>query len=105
MPLKATIGFYIGGMGAKKRNFHKELMGRMGFEAEAEKIQELFFEGKREEAIQTVPDAFCDEIALVGPVARIKERLEAWKDTPVTTLLVMTHDKAQLRQIAELVLG
>jgi F420-dependent oxidoreductase-like protein len=103
-PMKATLGFYIGGMGAKKRNFHKELMARMGFEAEAEKIQQLFFEGKRAEAIQTVPDAFADEIALVGPVARIKERLEAWKDTPVTTLLVMGHDKAQLRQVAELVL-
>jgi len=103
-PMKATLGFYIGGMGAKQRNFHKELMARMGFEAEAEKIQQLFFEGKRAEAIQTVPDAFADEIALVGPVARIKERLEAWKDTPVTTLLVMGHDKAQLRQVAELVL-
>jgi F420-dependent oxidoreductase-like protein len=103
-PMKATLGFYIGGMGAKKRNFHQELMARMGFEAEAEKIQQLFFEGKRAEAIQTVPDAFADEIALVGPVARIKERLEAWKDTPVTTLLVMGHDKAQLRQVAELVL-
>jgi F420-dependent oxidoreductase-like protein len=103
-PMKATLGFYIGGMGAKKRNFHKELMARMGFEAEAEKIQQLFFEGKRAEAIQTVPDAFADEIALVGPVARIKERLEAWKDTPVTTLLVMGHHKAQLRQVADLVL-
>jgi F420-dependent oxidoreductase-like protein len=104
-PMKATLGFYIGGMGAKKRNFHKELMARMGFEAEAEKIQQLFFEGKRAEAIATVPDAFADEISLVGPVARIKERLEAWKDTPVTTLLVMGHDRAQLQQVAELVLG
>jgi alkanesulfonate monooxygenase SsuD/methylene tetrahydromethanopterin reductase-like flavin-dependent oxidoreductase (luciferase family) len=92
-------------MGSKKRNFHKELMARMGYEAEADKIQELFFEGKREEAIRTVPDAFADEISLVGPPGRIQERLAAWKDTPVTTLLVMTHDKEQLRKIAELVLS
>jgi hypothetical protein len=50
MPVKASLGFYIGGMGSKKRNFHKALMARMGYEAEAEKIQELFFEGKRKEA-------------------------------------------------------
>jgi F420-dependent oxidoreductase-like protein len=105
LPVKASLGFYIGGMGSKQRNFHKELMSRMGFEAEANKIQELFFEGKREEAIRTVPDAFADEISLVGPVARIKDRLSAWRDTPVTTLLVMGQSKAQLRQLAELVLG
>jgi F420-dependent oxidoreductase-like protein len=104
-PVKASLGFYIGGMGSKQRNFHKELMARMGYEAEADKIQELFFEGKREEAIRTVPDAFADEISLVGPVARIKERLAAWRDTPVTTLLVMSRDKAELRRMAELVLS
>ncbi len=104
MPMKAAIGFYIGGMGAKKRNFHMELMSRMGFEAEAQKIQELFFEGKRGEAVQTVPDAFVDEISLVGPVERIRERLEAWKETPVTTLLLMNRDAATLRAAAELVL-
>jgi hypothetical protein len=80
-------------------------MARMGYEAEADKIQALFFEGKRDEAIRTVPDAFADEISLVGPVARIKERLAAWRDTPVTTLLVMSRDETQLRQMAELVLG
>jgi len=105
MPMKATLGFYIGGMGSKKRNFHKELMSRMGYEAEAEKIQELFFQGKRKEAIQIVPDEFCDEITLVGPPERIRDRLQAWRDTPVTELLVMSRDKSQLRQIAALVLG
>jgi F420-dependent oxidoreductase-like protein len=101
-PVKAMLGFYIGGMGAKKRNFHKELMGRMGFEAEAEKIQELFMEGKRGEAIAAVPSAFADEISLCGPVDRIKDRLQAWRETPVTELLVGTQDTEQMRLFAEL---
>ena len=105
MPVKATLGFYIGGMGARKRNFHKELMARMGFEAEAEKIQQLFFEGKRDEAIAAVPDEFADEIALVGPAERIRDRLQAWEGTPVSTLLVMSQDRSLLAKVAELVLG
>jgi F420-dependent oxidoreductase-like protein len=105
LPIKATLGFYIGGMGAKRRNFHKELMARMGFEAEAQKIQDLFFEGKREEAIRMVPDAFADEISLVGPLARIRERLAVWRETPVTTLLVPATSLDVLRTMAELALA
>ncbi|MFQ5415447.1 MAG: LLM class F420-dependent oxidoreductase [Myxococcota bacterium] len=105
MPVKAMLGFYIGGMGAKKRNFHMELMSRMGFEAEALKIQGLFLDGKRAEAVAAVPDAFADEISLVGPIDRIRDRLAAWRETPVTTLLVASHDKHQLQTFAELVLG
>jgi len=105
LPVKSMLGFYIGGMGAKKHNFHKELMGRMGFEAEANKIQELFMEGKRGEAIAAVPDQFADEISLVGPAERIRDRLQAWRETPVTTLLVAGQQKEQLRGAAELVLG
>jgi len=100
---KAFLSFYIGGMGAKKRNFHKELMGRMGFEAEAEKIQELFMEGKRAEAIAAVPNEFADEITLTGPPERIKERLAAWKETPVTTLLLQGDNIDTVRKLAEIV--
>ena len=98
------LGFYIGGMGAKKRNFHMELMARMGFEAEAQKIQDLFLDGKRAEAVATVPSAFADEISLSGPLERIKDRLDAWRETPVTTLLVAGGAAATLRTMAELVL-
>ena len=105
LPVKAMLGFYIGGMGAKQRNFHKELMSRMGFAAEAEKIQQLFFENKREEAMAAVPEQFADEISLVGPVERIRDRLHAWKGTPVTMLLVMSHDMSLVRRIAEVVLS
>ena len=82
MPTKAALAFYIGGMGARDRNFHMELMSRMGFEAEAHKIQDLFFEGRRDEAIPLVPTQFADEISLVGSKERIRDRLEAWKDEP-----------------------
>ncbi len=105
MPVKAMLGFYIGGMGAKKRNFHMELMARMGFEAEAHRIQDLFFEGKRAEAVAMVPDSFADEISLCGPLDRIRERIQAWRDTPVTSLLVTNRDAESLRTLAELVLG
>jgi F420-dependent oxidoreductase-like protein len=104
-PVKSMLGFYIGGMGAKRRNFHKELMSRMGFEAEANQVQELFFEGRRAEAVAAVPSAFADEISLVGPRERIRERLQAWRETPVTSLLVAAQDERQLALIAELVLG
>jgi F420-dependent oxidoreductase-like protein len=104
MPVKSMLGFYIGGMGSKKRNFHMELMSRMGFEAEAHKIQDLFFQGKRAEAIAAVPDQFADEISLCGPKDRIKERLEAWKETPVTSLLLANQDLETMRTMAELVL-
>lgn len=103
-PVKAMLGFYIGGMGAKDRNFHKNLMARMGFEKEAEQVQELFFAGKRDEAIAAVPDQFADEISLSGPLDRIRDRLQAWRDTPVTMLLLGTHEKDLLRTTAELVL-
>ena len=98
------MALYIGGMGAAKKNFHTDLMGRMGFEDEAKKIQELFLAGKRTEAALAVPDQFADEISLVGPKDRVKERVEAWRDTPVTSLLISTHDKERLREVAEIVL-
>ena len=104
-PVKAMLGFYIGGMGAKKRNFHMELMARMGFEAEARKIQDLFMAGKRAEAVAAVPDQFADEISLCGPIDRIRDRLQAWRETPVTTLLVANQDRDTMRTMAELVLS
>jgi alkanesulfonate monooxygenase SsuD/methylene tetrahydromethanopterin reductase-like flavin-dependent oxidoreductase (luciferase family) len=105
LPVKGMLGFYIGGMGAKGQNFHTKLMQRMGFEEEALKIQDLFFAGKRDEAIMAVPDDFADEISIVGPPSRIKERLEAWRDSPVTTLLVAGRDHEQLEVVRDLVLG
>ena len=104
IPVKNNLALYIGGMGAAKKNFHTDLMGRMGFEKEALKIQELFLAGKRTDAAMAVPDKFADEISLVGPKERIKERVKAWRDTPITSLLISTHDKERLREVAEIVL-
>jgi len=105
LPIKTMLSFYVGGMGSRKRNFHMELMSRMGFEAQAQKIHDLFYEGRREEAAATVPDRFADEISLVGPVERIRDRLDAWRETSVTTLLLANQDPSVLRTMAELVLG
>jgi hypothetical protein len=80
-------------------------MARMGYEHEADEIQRLFLEGKRDEAIATVPSAFADEISLVGPPERIKERVQAWEESAVTTLNVAVGDVDTMRKIAELVLG
>lgn len=102
LPVKVMLGFYIGGMGHAARNFHADLMARMGYEEEARRIQRLFMEGHREEAVRAVPDAFADEISLVGPRERIAERLELWRKGPVTDLLVLSPDRNTLRVLAEL---
>ncbi|MFF3983599.1 LLM class F420-dependent oxidoreductase [Streptomyces sp. 900105755] len=102
LPVKAMLGFYIGGMGHAARNFHADLMARMGYEEEARRIQELFLSGRREEAVLAVPDAFADEISLVGPRERIAERLELWRKGPVTDLLALSPDPHTLRVLAEL---
>jgi F420-dependent oxidoreductase-like protein len=101
MPIKYMIAFYIGGMGARSRNFHAELVARMGFEKAARDIQDLFLAGKREEAIAAVPSELADEIALVGPPERIRDRLAAWKESFVTTLLVGTRDPLAVRALAQ----
>ena len=103
-PVKHMLALYVGGMGAKDRNFHKELVSRMGFEAEAQKVQDLFMAGKKNEAAQAVPDALADELSLVGPVDKIKDRLQAWDETPVTSLTVSARSSAQLQTLAELML-
>ncbi|HEY7106329.1 MAG TPA: LLM class F420-dependent oxidoreductase [Acidimicrobiia bacterium] len=103
--VRSGLGFYIGGMGAKGQNYHTKLMARMGFEEEAYRVQDLFFAGKRDEAIAAVPEEFADEISLVGPPSRIRKRLDAWHDSPVTTLLVSGRDAEQLAVIRDLVDG
>jgi F420-dependent oxidoreductase-like protein len=103
--MKPMLGFYIGGMGAKDMNFHKDVFARMGYEKEADLIQNLFFAGKRDEAIATVPDQAVADISLVGPAAKIKDELAQWEEAGVTTLVVGAGSLAELRQVAEVILG
>jgi F420-dependent oxidoreductase-like protein len=102
--VKPQLALYVGGMGARGQNFYNALVSRYGYEAEAEEIQALYLGGKKQEAAAAVPDGLVDEVALLGPRERIAERLEAWRESGVTTLLVQTHDRATLRTMAELVL-
>ncbi len=99
--IKWTMALYIGGMGAKDANFHKDVIGRMGFGEDAAKVQELYLDGRKEEAMRAVPDALVDEISLVGSPDRIKARLQRWIDSPVTTLLAGTRDPRALQVLAD----
>lgn len=101
---KPMLALYIGGMGAKGKNFYYDLACRYGYEAAADEIQALYLEGKRAEAVAAVPNALVDEISLCGPRERIRERLEMWKSSPITTLNMMVYDLESLRTMAELVL-
>jgi F420-dependent oxidoreductase-like protein len=102
--MRPLLALYIGGMGARGANFYNSLFRRYGYEAEAERIQELYLEGKQREAIAAVPDALIDDVSLVGPPERIRDRLEAWRESGATTLLVATRDVTSLRTMAELAL-
>jgi F420-dependent oxidoreductase-like protein len=102
--LRPHVALYVGGMGAKGRNFYNSLVRRYGWEAEAERIQELYLSGKQREAIAAVPDQLVDAVSLVGPKERIAERLEAWRESPVTTLVLGTTQPEALQTLAELVL-
>lgn len=102
LQMKPALALYIGGMGAKGRNFYNDLAARYGYEEEAAKIQDLYLDGKKMEATMAVPDALVDEVCLVGTKEMIGDRLEAWKEAGVTTLIIGTSDIATGRTIAEL---
>ncbi len=103
---KTMIGFYIGGMGARNRNFHLNVISRMGYEEAAHKVQDLYLEGRRQEAFDAVPDELADAMCLLGPIGRIRERLDVWRKSPVTTLLAMgPSSEPDLRAIRDAVLG
>lgn len=99
--IKPVLALYIGGMGARGKNFYNDLACRYGFEAEARKIQDLYLGGKKDEAAATVPDELADEVALVGPPARIKDRLAAWRESGIQTLICATMQVEAVRLLAE----
>jgi F420-dependent oxidoreductase-like protein len=100
--VRPMLALYIGGMGARGKNFYHDLAARYGYEAAADEIQELYLAGKRGEAMMAVPGELIDEIALVGPRRRVKERLALWLDSPVTTLNLKLFNVAALHTMVEL---
>jgi len=106
--LRPQFALYIGGMGARGRNFYNDLARRLGYEAEAEAIQSHFLAGRRREAAAAVPDALIDETSLVGPPERIKDRLQAWQELArydwVGSLVLAGADADAMRVVAEAVL-
>ena len=102
--IKPHLALYIGGMGAKGKNFYYDLVSRYGYDGAADTIQSLFLQGKKLEAAMAVPDALVDDVALCGPKERIAERLSLWRNSPITTLNLMTTDLTTVRTLAELVL-
>lgn len=99
---KPNLALYIGGMGAREKNFHNDMMKRYGYVKEAELIQELYLSGRKEEAAAAVPDELVDEMNLIGPEARIRERYRAWEDAGVTTLMVNSPNKEGLYLMADI---
>ena len=99
---RPAIALYVGGMGAKEMNFHFDVFCRMGYEEQATKIQELYLAGHKDEAAAAVPTRMVEDIALVGPKEKIRDDLEEWRESMLTTLLI-NGDVATLRTMAELI--
>jgi F420-dependent oxidoreductase-like protein len=106
--MRPFIALYVGGMGSRKQNFYNALASRYGFEDAARKVQDLYLEGRRDEAAAAVPDELVDTVTLCGPADRVRERLAVYRDAGVGTLGItpMAGSKeeriAQLRLVAEL---
>jgi F420-dependent oxidoreductase-like protein len=86
--LRPIIALYIGGMGARGANFHLDVFARLGWDAECEKIQDLYLGGRKDDAIAAVPTALVEDVALIGPLAKIRDELTAWRSTALTTMAV-----------------
>jgi F420-dependent oxidoreductase-like protein len=99
--LRPMLALYIGGMGAKGANFHFDVFARMGWEAECHRIQDLYLDGRKDEAIAAVPTGLVEDVALIGPMGKVRDEAPAWKATCLTTALV-TGPPAVLAQAAEL---
>lgn len=102
--IRPSLALYIGGMGAKQANFHRDVFARMGYEETTEKVQALYLDGHKDDAAAAIPTQLVEDIALIGPPAKIRDELAAWEETVVTTLL-LRGDAALLRKAADIVLG
>ncbi len=101
--LRPFLAIYIGGMGAKGKNFYHDLACRFGYAEAAGKIQDLYLSGEKGQAMMAVPEELIDEIALVGPKERITERLSPWIESPITTMNLSVNDPETLRLVLDLI--
>jgi F420-dependent oxidoreductase-like protein len=102
--VRPNLALYAGGMGARGANFHFEVFARMGYEDVATKVQELYLDGRKAEAAAAIPLAMVEDVALVGPIEKIREELTRWRETCITTFLV-GGPAASLPVYAEAILG
>ncbi len=102
--VKPQLALYLGGMGAAGKNFYYDLAVRYGYASAAAEVQALYLAGHKTEAIAAVPDGLVDDVALVGPKARIREQLKVWQDSPVTLMLATPTKPEDVMAVAELLL-
>jgi F420-dependent oxidoreductase-like protein len=100
---KPMLALYVGGMGARGKNFYYDLACRYGYQEAADRVQDLYLSGDKAEAVAAIPNELVDDVALCGPKERIRERLALWRSSPVTTLNLMVYDLDTLRTMVELV--
>ncbi len=103
-PVKASLALYIGGMGARSKNFYNSYIRNFGYEGLAIQLQDLYLSGRKAEAEAAVPDELVDAVALVGPKGHIADQLARWQASPVTTMIIGTNQVEALRTLAELCL-
>ena len=101
--IRPMVALYVGGMGARGRNFYNDLACRYGFEAAAKEVQDLYLDGKKQEAAAAIPFEMIDEVALLGPKERIRDRLEPWREAGVTTMILGAQQPEALEVMAELI--
>lgn len=100
--MKPFVSLYMGGMGAKEQNFHTQVFARMGYEALADEVQNLYLAGEKDKATALIPDELVDDMHIIGTAGEVRERVAQWEETGVTTLLLSSRSAAEIRQVAEL---
>ena len=103
--MRPMLALYIGGMGARGANFHYDAIARLGYEGECAHIQDVYLQGNKKEAIAAVPTRLVEDVALIGPVGKIKDEVPAWKSSALTTMLVNAPAPQMLGTLADLVLS
>ena len=103
--IRPWMALYIGGMGAKEQNFHKTVFERMGYQEVADRIQELYLEGRKDEAAALVPDELIAEVTIIGDRDEVREQVTRWEEAGVTMLVLTLRSVEEVRHVAEVVLG